>query len=826
MNRRILNFGIILTAIIAATVFAPAVISVFSSNFDTTGIQTAKAASQDYSIEVQSEIVEEVAGEIKPPKELALEHLKEIMNKYHSSFDVYSDLSAAGNHFVVPAKMGKDAEINLSHFENPHSGDTCIENKFNGIFSSWGGWYLMNGVLVGEEIQPKANWGEYPDAGFNLIEATKLSFWARGKEGGERVEFFAFGVGRDPNTGITIAPYPDSSPKISLGYITLNREWEQYTIDLNGVDLSYVVGGFGWVTNAAQNNNLPITFYLDDIKYDKEHLDEPRFLVSYELLPSDEPVLKNTAFIYDNVLVLLSFLSNHTEEDIEHAKLIGDALVYAIDHDRYFTDGRLRNTYQGGDLKLFPGWEPHSKNDTVRMPGWMDAKNNTWHEDKSFVGTHTGNIAWSIIALLSLYEETHEEKYLTGSVRLGEWIENECRDDRGAGGYTGGYEGWEPTANNPEGQTRISWKATEHNIDIYVAFSRLSVLTGDDVWRERGLHAKHFVEAMWDVEEKHFWTGTLEDGVTINKANIPADIHAWSLMALEEIDKYRKGMNWVENNCYVEVDGFKGFDFNNDTDGIWFEGTAHMIIAYQILGDRTQSNLYLDELRNAQKEASNTNGKGLVAASHDSVSTGFDWIYDARLHTGATAWFIFGETGYNPYWAEELIFMDMFRGWNLISLPLMPDDSNIASVLSPISGNYSIVWAYNASDTADHWKKYDPNAPFGNDLKNLEPGNGYWIMMTSDDILSIIGTIPETANVNLLTGWNLIGYNSLESQPITDALSSITGNYSIVWAYDASDTGDHWKKYDPSAPFGNDLTNMEAGKGYWIMMTTDDILEI
>jgi len=276
----------------------------------------------------------------------------------------------------------------------------------------------------------------------------------------------------------------------------------------------------------------------------------------------------------------------------------------------------------------------------------------------------------------------------------------------------------------------------------------------------------------------------------------------------------------------VEVDGFKGFDFNNDTDGIWFEGTAHMIIAYQILGDRTQSNLYLDELRNAQKEASNTNGKGLVAASHDSVSTGFDWIYDARLHTGATAWFIFGETGYNPYWAEELIFMDMFRGWNLISLPLMPDDSNIASVLSPISGNYSIVWAYNASDTADHWKKYDPNAPFGNDLKNQEPGNGYWIMMTSDDILSIIGTIPETANVNLLTGWNLIGYNSLESQPITDALSSITGNYSIVWAYDASDTGDHWKKYDPSAPFGNDLTNMEAGKGYWIMMTTDDILEI
>ena len=99
-------------------------------------------------------------------------------------------------------------------------------------------------------------------------------------------------------------------------------------------------------------------------------------------------------------------------------------------------------------------------------------------------------------------------------------------------------------------------------------------------------------------------------------------------------------------------------------------------------------------------------------------------------------------------------------------------------------------------------------------------------MMISDDTLHISGTVPESTDINLKTGWNLIGYNSLESQPITDALSSITGNYSIVWAYDTSDTADHWKKYDPSAPFGNDLANMEAGKGYWIMMTTDDILEI
>jgi len=175
---------------------------------------------------------------------------------------------------------------------------------------------------------------------------------------------------------------------------------------------------------------------------------------------------------------------------------------------------------------------------------------------------------------------------------------------------------------------------------------------------------------------------------------------------------------------------------------------------------------------------------------------------------------------------KKVIGIQLYTGWNLISLPLMPEDTSITSLLSSINGNYSIVWAYNASDTADHWKKYDPGAPFGNDLTTMEAGKGYWIMMTSNDTLFVTGDVPGSTDIILKAGWNLIGYNSLVGQPIENALASVSGNYSIIWAYDTSDTADHWKKYDPGAPFGNDLANMEVGKGYWIMMTTDDILEI
>ena len=36
--------------------------------------------------------------------------------------------------------------------------------------------------------------------------------------------------------------------------------------------------------------------------------------------------------------------------------------------------------------------------------------------------------------------------------------------------------------------------------------------------------------------------------------------------------------------------------------------------------------------------------------------------------------------------------VELYTGWNLISLPLVPQNTGIDSILSPINGNYSIVW--------------------------------------------------------------------------------------------------------------------------------------
>ena len=62
---------------------------------------------------------------------------------------------------------------------------------------------------------------------------------------------------------------------------------------------------------------------------------------------------------------------------------------------------------------------------------------------------------------------------------------------------------------------------------------------------------------------------------------------------------------------------------------------------------------------------------------------------------------------------------------------------------------------------------------------------------------------------------------------LPDGLASIAGKYNKVFAYNATDTTDPWKTFDPSAPsITNDLKSMGPGKGYWVDMKEPSILQI
>ncbi len=590
----------------------------------------------------------------------AFEHLYEVMDKYHNSFDVYTDQDEGGNHFYPSGWMGDIASISFDSdwTSNCYAGTSCIKIAFTAKTDNWAGIYWQ---------EPENNWGTVSNGGYDISGATKLTFWAKGEKGDERIEFFAGGIKGDN---------PDTLSKTSTGKITLTNSWQEYTIGLNSKDLSHVIGGFGWVANSSDNPG-GATFYLDDIKYDKPRPDELRFLVSFETISLDSPdkYLNNACFVYDNALALLAFLARGNTEDLRRAKILADALVSAQNNDRYYTDGRLRDAYMSGDLI-------DNSTNKARLPGYTSG--GKWEEDVNQVSTHTGNMAWAIIALVSYYEKAGGSEYLDTAKTLGEWINNETKDTGESGGYTGGYEGSDTAS------LKVTWKSTEHNLDVYGAFMLLYEATGDKKWKDGALHAKNFVAVMWYDDENHFWTGTLDDGTT-NYYNIPVDIHAEAIMS---IGNYSSALSWAESNCYTEADGFKGFDFNFDNDGVWFEGTAQIAIAYQINGETSKSNIYIDELREAQNSATNANGKGIVAASHDGVTTGFltenygdllPWELYSRLNVAATAWYIFAEKKLNPYWI--IITPDIKANGSDVPITLGPDDKLSITVALDSGGN-------------------------------------------------------------------------------------------------------------------------------------------
>jgi len=168
----------------------------------------------------------------------------------------------------------------------------------------------------------------------------------------------------------------------------------------------------------------------------------------------------------------------------------------------------------------------------------------------------------------------------------------------------------------------------------------------------------------------------------------------------------------------------------------------------------------------------------------------------------------------------------LHQGWNLVALPLILADPSPSAIFAPIAGRYSAAFAYNACDSADPWKKFDPNAPsFANDLTAIGTGQGLWIEATANTTLTVTGTVPGNASIQLCAGANLIDYPSIATVPLPDALASIAGKYQRIHAYEPADSADPWKSFDPNVPpFINDLSTLGPGRGYWVQMTEPAIL--
>lgn len=390
---------------------------------------------------------------------------------------------------------------------------------------------------------------------------------------------------------------------------------------------------------------------------------------------SDQMGLLSTSFVYDNAVVINAFLKRGANSDVQRAIVLGESLLYAQQTDA-IGDGRVRQAYfvnqpDGNGVFLQEALAPFF-----------------------FIGSATGDMSWTGMALAQLFDRTSDHRFLDGAVRLGQWIVNNTFSSNGAGGFTGGVD----AGNNP-----VTFKSSEHNIDAFALFTMLFRFTGNAFWNTQAQHARAFIEAMFNADGGFFWTGTLPDGITINTNPIPEDVNTWSFLALQD-KNFAGSIDWAKTNLAVtdtpqninsSVAGNKvrisGVTFSNfaqhppivnnglapsdpfstppDPGAVWLEGTSHLAAALLVrnlsaehdipgfAGDVDTARFLLLSSLGAQATQGIgqtiagkliTPGTGLVAASSE-LNNGFGFSNKPNPHIGATGWFAIAGLGGNPF---------------------------------------------------------------------------------------------------------------------------------------------------------------------------------
>ena len=165
------------------------------------------------------------------------------------------------DYFAPSGFMGDGGEsptalvVQLMNCKQPRpstaAGD-CYHVTYTPATLNWAGVYWQ---------YPENNWGAMPG---KQVEAgaTKVTFYAAGKTGGEKLQFLAGGED-DANL-----PHHDGFKATTM--ITLTTTLTQYQIDLSGGTYDTgVLGAFAWTFAEPQGSRAPLEFYLDTIRWEK-----------------------------------------------------------------------------------------------------------------------------------------------------------------------------------------------------------------------------------------------------------------------------------------------------------------------------------------------------------------------------------------------------------------------------------------------------------------------------------------------------------------------------------------------------------------------------
>ena len=142
---------------------------------------------------------------------------------------------------------------------------------------------------------------------------------------------------------------------------------------------------------------------------------------------------------------------------------------------------------------------------------------------------------------------------------------------------------------------------------------------------------------------------------------------------------------------------------------------------------------------------------------------------------------------------DTAVLMAVKRGWNQISLPVIPD-------------SFSVETIHNISR---YVYRYDSESRVYSEPDTLRIGEGYFILCLRDTVKLFVGASFGSYTYQVFSGWNMIG--SLSSNTDIAHIEPSHGVSIIPPLY----------CYNPDSRSYNDFVVVKPGYGYWILATGD-----
>ena len=135
--------------------------------------------------------------------------------------------------------------------------------------------------------------------------------------------------------------------------------------------------------------------------------------------------------------------------------------------------------------------------------------------------------------------------------------------------------------------------------------------------------------------------------------------------------------------------------------------------------------------------------------------------------------------------------LNLDAGWNMVSLPVIPDDLAVTAVLDGVEFYQLVTWSGSGYVSAS----------------SFEAGRGYWLLVLEEVNVTIFGDSIDQATFNLSPGWSMVG----GPNSVVQASEVFPGFYQLVtW------TGSGYIS----------ATVFEPGKGYWALVLAETSIQL